>query len=86
MDTQCGFKMFRAEASRRLFRLSEEQGYTFDIEILGLANRLGMRIDEVAVNWTDVPGSRVRILHDGLQMFSDVFRIRRDLDRIVPRT
>jgi dolichyl-phosphate beta-glucosyltransferase len=83
-DTQCGFKMFRAEASRRLFHMSEETGYAFDVEILGLANRLGMRVDEVAVNWSDVPGSKVKLFRDGLQMISDVIRIRRELNRLVP--
>jgi len=81
-DPQCGFKMFRSSASRRLFGLCEESGYIFDVEILALAERLKMRVDEVGVDWSEVPGSKVRMFRDGLQMLSDVLRVRRDINRI----
>jgi dolichyl-phosphate beta-glucosyltransferase len=81
-DTQCGFKMFRAAVSRKLFQLCEESGYIFDVEVLALAERLGMRIDEVGVDWDEVAGSKVRMFRDGFRMISDVVRVRRDIDRI----
>ena len=46
-DTQCGFKMFRGACAKRLFALSQETGYLFDIEILALAQHFGYRIAEV---------------------------------------
>ncbi len=83
-DSQCGFKMFRADASRRLFGMCQESGYIFDVQILGLAERLGMRVDEVGVDWSEIPGSKVRVFRDGLRMLSGLYRIRKELDRIIP--
>jgi dolichyl-phosphate beta-glucosyltransferase len=77
-DTQCGFKLFRAAVSRDLFSLSRVDGYGFDLEILYLAKRRGYRIAEVPVNWTDQPGSKVRVLRDGFRMLRDLLLVRRD--------
>jgi dolichyl-phosphate beta-glucosyltransferase len=81
-DSQCGFKMFRADASRKLFRLSKESGYIFDVEILGLAARLKLRVDEVGIDWTEVAGFKVRLFRDGLKMLYGVLRVRRSLNRL----
>ena len=81
-DTQCGFKMFRANVSRQLFQMCSESGYAFDVEILGLANHLGMRVDEVGVGWNEIPGSKVRVFRDGFQMLSDLIRVRSTLHRL----
>ncbi len=75
-DTQCGFKMFRRDAARRLFEWSTEKGWAFDVEILYLAQRVGYAVEEVAVNWRAVEGSKVSPLADSLRMFLAVFRIR----------
>jgi dolichyl-phosphate beta-glucosyltransferase len=75
-DTQCGFKMFRRDAARRLFAWSCEKGWAFDVEILYLAQRVGYAIEEVAVNWRAVEGSKVSPVADSLRMFLAVFRIR----------
>jgi dolichyl-phosphate beta-glucosyltransferase len=77
-DTQCGFKLFRADAAVDLFGASRIEGYGFDLEILYLARRRGYRIAEVPINWTDQPGSKVRVLRDGLTMWRDLFLVRRD--------
>jgi glycosyltransferase involved in cell wall biosynthesis len=61
-DAQCGFKALRADAARRLLPQVEDQGFFFDTELLVLAQRSGMRIHEVAVDWTDDPDSRVDIV------------------------
>ena len=55
-DTQCGFKMFRWDAGRRLFELLREEGFLFDLELLILADQQGYRVVEVPVNWTEKPG------------------------------
>jgi dolichyl-phosphate beta-glucosyltransferase len=78
-DTQCGFKLFTAGAADALFAVQLIPTFAFDVEVLARAERLGMRIAEVGVRWRDQPGSKVRVLHDGLAMAKDVLRIRRAL-------
>jgi dolichyl-phosphate beta-glucosyltransferase len=75
-DTQCGFKLFDAEAAHDLFSRMRMAGFSFDVEVLLMAIRSGYRVAEVPVNWTHQPGSKVRVLRDGLLMARDVLRIR----------
>ena len=75
-DTQCGFKCFTAEAAEALFPLQRIDGWTFDVELLYVALRLGYRVKEVPINWYYFPGSRVRIFQDSWLMLTDLFRIR----------
>lgn len=75
-DTQCGFKAFRREAAGKLFALQKLKGFSFDAEIIFLAQRLGYRLKEVPVTWVNSPDSKVRIVQDSLQMLWDLFRIR----------
>jgi len=60
-DAQCGFKAVRADVARRLLPAVEDDGWFFDTELLLLAERNGLRIHEVAVDWIDDPDSRVHI-------------------------
>ena len=83
-DTQCGFKMFDAHVGRTLFERSQENGYLFDIEILSLARRLEVPVAEVAVNWSERPGSKVRFVRDGFRMFAGLWRLRRRLRTVAP--
>jgi dolichyl-phosphate beta-glucosyltransferase len=84
-DTQCGFKMFRAEPARRLFSLAREPRYLFDLEILALAVRLGYRIEEVPVNWREVPGGHLHLARELPKVAGDLWRIRRRLrEQIIP--
>jgi glycosyltransferase involved in cell wall biosynthesis len=75
-DTQCGFKCFTAAAAERLFPLQTISGWTFDVEILYLATRLGMRICEVPIQWYFNPESKVRVGRDSLRMALDLLYIR----------
>jgi dolichyl-phosphate beta-glucosyltransferase len=75
-DTQCGFKAFRAEVARELFREMITTGFDFDPEILYRARRRGMKIAEVAVRWRDSPDSRVSAVRDASGMFVSLFRVR----------
>ena len=61
-DSQCGFKMFRRNAGRHLFSLIQETGYLFDLELLLLAKRLGYRIAEVPINWSEVSGGHLSVM------------------------
>ncbi len=62
-DAQCGFKAVRADVARTLLPLIEDQAWFFDTELLVLAERSGLRIHEVPVDWVDDPDSRVDILN-----------------------
>ncbi|MEV1332333.1 dolichyl-phosphate beta-glucosyltransferase [Micromonospora costi] len=61
-DAQCGFKAIRADVARSLLPLVQDTGWFFDTELLVLAQRSGLRIHEVPVDWVDDPDSRVDIL------------------------
>ena len=77
-DTQCGFKLFRRIVAEDLFGYASIDGFGFDLELLYLAQQRGYRIAEVPVNWSDQPGSKVRVLRDGLAMLRDLARIKRN--------
>ncbi len=61
-DAQCGFKAIRADAARALLPLTSDTGWFFDTELLVLAERAGLRIHEVPVDWIDDPDSRVNVV------------------------
>jgi dolichyl-phosphate beta-glucosyltransferase len=77
-DTQCGFKLFRRAVAEELFAFSSIDGFGFDLELLYVAHQRGYRIAEVPVNWSDRPGSKVRILRDGLAMLRELAVIRQN--------
>ena len=75
-DTQCGFKCFRADAAEAIFPLVTIQGWTFDVEALFIARRLGYAVREVPIPWYYKPLSRVKVARDSIQMALDLLRIR----------
>ena len=75
-DTQCGFKAVTREAAEYLFPLQQIERWGFDPELLYLAGRFRLRVEEVAVEWSHREGTRISPLRDGLRMFVDVLRIR----------
>lgn len=77
-DTQCGFKLFRRHVAQDLFSVSSIDGYGFDLELLYVAQQRGYRIAEVPVNWADQPGSKVRVLRDGLAMLRELAVIKQN--------
>ena len=74
-DPQCGFKMFRRDVGRRLFSLSSESGYLFDVELLILATRLGYRIAEVPVSWREIPGGHFRVSENVPGIMASLWRL-----------
>lgn len=75
-DTQCGFKLLRGEAARRLFAETTVDRFAYDVELVWLAVERGYRVVEVGVEWHNDPASRVRVLRDGWRMLVDVVRFR----------
>ena len=75
-DAQCGFKMLSRRAAADLAPLVEDNGWFFDTELLILAERLGYRIKEVPVKWTDDPASRVRITRTAYEDAKGLLRLR----------
>jgi glycosyltransferase involved in cell wall biosynthesis len=78
-DAQCGFKAIRADAARPLLPLVRDANWFFDTELLVLAERSGLRIHEVPVDWTDDPDSRVDIRATVAEDLRGVRRLRRAL-------
>lgn len=77
-DTQCGFKLFRDTVAQDLFSVARTDGYGFDLELLYVAQRRGYRIAEIPINWADQPGSKVRVLRDGIRMLCELLAVRRN--------
>ena len=75
-DTQCGFKVFTARAAEEVFSRATRDGFSFDVEALMLARRMGLRVVEAPVRWIDNPASRVSPVRDAARMFGDVVRLR----------
>ncbi len=84
-DTQCGFKLFRRDAVREVFALQTIDGWLFDCEVLGIAERLGYRIKEVGVVWRNNPDSRVKPVREALLAVPTLLAICRRLAK-VPKT
>ncbi|WIM97029.1 glycosyltransferase family 2 protein [Actinoplanes oblitus] len=78
-DAQCGFKAIRADVARRLLPMVEDTGWFFDTEMLVLAERAGLRIHEVPVDWVDDPDSRVDIAATAIADLKGIVRITRAL-------
>ena len=78
-DTQCGFKMFRADVGRRLFGCVQECGYLFDVELLALAHGCRYRIAEVPVSWMEMQGGKLRLVRDSVQMLAGLLALKRRL-------
>lgn len=75
-DSQCGFKCFTAEAAQKLFALQKLDGFSFDVELMFLAQKNGFRIAELPVTWINSAATKVKVLSDPIKMFWDVLRIR----------
>jgi len=76
MDSQCGFKCFTNAAAKTIFSKQLVNGFSFDGEILFLANKQNYRIKELPVNWYNTAQSKVRVVRDSMKMFLDLIYIR----------
>ena len=75
-DVTCGFKSFRTEAAHAIGSLQRIRGWAFDAELLFLAQRLGYRIKEIPVAWTDDASTKVRLAGDAARSLRELLAIR----------
>jgi len=80
-DTQCGFKAFRMSACRPLIEGATIDRFGFDVELLYLAYRAGLKLQEIPVRWDHAEGSKINLASDSLKMLSEVGRIRQQARR-----
>jgi len=74
-DTQCGFKLFKAEAAKSIFDKMCIRGFAFDVELIARARASGFKVDEEPVHWDYSGHSTVRVFSNGSRMLFDVFML-----------
>lgn len=75
-DTQCGFKLFKRDVAKNVFKKQRIRGFCFDVEILYLAKNAGYKIKEVPITWNNFADSKVNTITDSIKMFIDLVKIR----------
>jgi glycosyltransferase involved in cell wall biosynthesis len=75
-DTQCGFKAFRMAVMRPIIEQATVEGFGFDVELLFLAQKAGLRLLERPVRWDHTEGSKVHIMRDSLRMLNEILGLR----------
>jgi dolichyl-phosphate beta-glucosyltransferase len=75
-DTQCGFKLFTADAAEALFSQQTMNGFGFDVEVLFLARKRGFTIVEIGIEWRHVESSKVQPVPDTIRMLRDCVLVR----------
>jgi dolichyl-phosphate beta-glucosyltransferase len=75
-DTQCGFKVFRGDVARSLFKEAQIDRFAYDVEILAIGKKRGCKIVESPVRWINSPESKVDPIRDSMQMLFDLLKIR----------
>lgn len=81
-DVYCGFKWFRADAADRLFGLLRDHGWVFDLEVLALANRFGIQVVEVPIEWENHADTRLKMSRDWPRIAAEMLQIRMRVSRI----
>ncbi len=80
-DTQCGFKAFRMEVCRPIIEGATIDRFGFDVELLYLAHRAGLKLREIPVRWNHYDGSKVNVMSDSFKILGEVGLIRRQARR-----
>ena len=75
-DTQCGFKLFNMKKCRKVFEKMTIDGFSFDVEMLYIAKKQGLKIKEVGVDWYNDNASKVSLIKDSIHMFTDLIKIK----------
>lgn len=80
-DTQCGFKAFRMHVCRPILEGATIDRFGFDVELLYVAHRAGLRLCEIPVRWDHAEGSKISLATDSVRMLGEVGRIRQQARR-----
>ncbi len=80
-DTQCGFKSVCTRVFRPIVEAMEIDRFGFDVEMLFVAHRAGLSLQEIPVRWHHCEGSKVNVLRDSRKMLGEVYQIRRNMRR-----
>ena len=75
-DTQCGFKLFRSSAAKKIFEKLTIDRFGFDIEVLYIAHKYGFKIIELPVTWSHQPNTKVSPIKDGFRILWDLVKIK----------
>ena len=75
-DTQCGFKLYKKETAKKIFKQLKNNGFSHDVEIIKLCQILNIEIDEIPVTWTHRKDSKLNIFIDTFKMFFELIRIK----------
>jgi dolichyl-phosphate beta-glucosyltransferase len=75
-DTQCGFKLFKRPVAQDIFSCARIDGYAFDVEVLYIAKCRNYKIVEIAIDWTNVTGSKINVLIDSAKMLYQVIKVK----------
>jgi dolichyl-phosphate beta-glucosyltransferase len=75
-DFNCGFKVYTNEAAKLLFKKQKMNDWSFDVELLFLANKFDLSTKEVPVRWVHKSGSKVKPLRDGIKSFVSLIKIK----------
>lgn len=78
LDYNCGFKLYRSEAAKKIFEKQLMNDWSFDAELMLLARKFNFRISEIAVNWTHGENSKVRPIKDSIKTFAALLKIKRN--------
>lgn len=76
-DTQCGFKAFRLDPFRPILEAAKTDGFGFDVELLYLARKANLRMQEIPVRWNHNEGSKVSFLRDSIRMLGEIAALRK---------
>lgn len=80
-DTQCGFKAFRMSVGRPIIEGATIDRFGFDVELLYVAHRAGLRLCEIPVRWDHAEGSKISLGSDSIKMLGEVGTIRQQARR-----
>lgn len=75
-DTQCGFKMFKTDQAKKIFKKQTIKHWAFDAETLFISKKLGYSIKEIPVRWINDSDSKLKIFKDPFYMFIDLLKIK----------
>jgi len=79
-DTQCGFKIYKGDVARKLYGQCKTDGFVFDIEIIMLAQKEGLRIKEFPIDWRCDPDTRLSPSRSSWQILKDLLQIRKNMN------